>query len=203
MERRTKPIALGIIHVPWLPGSVWGGGGPERSRPHSRPKVSGPPLARRPGLWEALSTARAPPAAALQRDAALVVGAAAPLLRLQAPTPGSDLPRVSRSGTPISSASANFSPGPAWRSSSRASRPARAQLAVELSAALASSCPACPGRRDGRPTAPSSAATRSLLVGELLDRRGGDACRADAVGAHPDELLLAVLVEVRGAQRLG
>ena len=42
-----------------------------------------------------------------------------------------------------------------------------------------------------------------MLVGELLDGRGDDACRADAVGAHPDRLLVAVLVEVARAQRLG
>ena len=41
-----------------------------------------------------------------------------------------------------------------------------------------------------------------MLVGELLDRGGRDARRAEAVGAHPDQLLLAGLVEVGGAQRL-
>src|SRR4051812_8598307 len=40
------------------------------------------------------------------------------------------------------------------------------------------------------------------LVAELLDGGGEDARRADAVGAHPDVLLLALLVEIGGVQRL-
>ncbi len=43
----------------------------------------------------------------------------------------------------------------------------------------------------------------TALVGVLLDRRGHDARRADPVGAHPDQLLVPVLVEVRRAERLG
>src|SRR4029079_1259692 len=43
----------------------------------------------------------------------------------------------------------------------------------------------------------------ALLVGVLLDGRRGDARRADAVGAHPDELLAARLVEIRRAEGLG
>src|SRR6185436_178265 len=42
----------------------------------------------------------------------------------------------------------------------------------------------------------------ALLVGELLDCGGHGPRRADAVRAHPDELLLAVLVEVARAERL-
>ena len=41
-----------------------------------------------------------------------------------------------------------------------------------------------------------------MLVGELLDRGGGDARHADPVGAHPDRLLGALLVEVARAERL-
>ena len=42
----------------------------------------------------------------------------------------------------------------------------------------------------------------AVLVGELLDRGRDDARRADPVGAHPDRLLVALLVEVAGAERL-
>ena len=44
--------------------------------------------------------------------------------------------------------------------------------------------------------------TMPLLVGALLDRGGDDPRRADPVAAHHDRLLLAVLVEVGGAERL-
>src|SRR5947207_8826674 len=37
----------------------------------------------------------------------------------------------------------------------------------------------------------------------LLHRGGGDSGRADAVGAHDNGLLLPVLVQIRGAERLG
>src|ERR671914_1065763 len=43
----------------------------------------------------------------------------------------------------------------------------------------------------------------SLLVGVLLDRGRHYARGPDAVRAHPDQLLLALLVEVAGAERLG
>ena len=42
----------------------------------------------------------------------------------------------------------------------------------------------------------------AALVGALLDRGGDDPRRADAVAAHHDRVLLAVLVEVGGAERL-
>src|SRR5690606_26153282 len=42
-----------------------------------------------------------------------------------------------------------------------------------------------------------------VLVGGLLDRGGDDPRRADPVGAHPDRVLGAVLVEVARAERLG
>ena len=42
-----------------------------------------------------------------------------------------------------------------------------------------------------------------MLVGGLLDRRGHGAGGPEAVGAHPDELILAALVQVRGPERLG
>src|SRR4051812_3060506 len=43
----------------------------------------------------------------------------------------------------------------------------------------------------------------ALLVGELLHRRRGDPRRTDSVGAHPHELLLAVLVQIGRSHRLG
>ena len=42
-----------------------------------------------------------------------------------------------------------------------------------------------------------------MLVGVLLDRRGGRPRRPEAVGAHPDQLRLAGLVQIRRAERLG
>src|SRR5215207_7652316 len=82
--------------------------------------------------------------------------------------------------------------------------PALAQLAVEPlgQLALVRALLAEPdqldveGRHRSRPG-------DALLVGELLHRGRGDAGWAEPVGAHPDQLLGARLVQVGGAERLG
>ena len=94
---------------------------------------------------------------------------------------------------------------PGRRRGRRRGRPGRPRAARRRAARRrrARRCPACPrptrcdvARRDrARPG-------DALLVGVLLDGGGGDPRRADAVGAHPDQLLLAGLVEVGRAERL-
>ena len=73
------------------------------------------------------------------------------------------------------------------------------------------------GRRARAPAVPGLPSTTSstskgaiargqrdaLLVGVLLDRRRGRPGRAEAVGAHPDQLAAPGLVQVGGAERLG
>ena len=119
------------------------------------------------------------------------------------PSASARLPTTIRSGQPSSSASVSFSPVPASRSSrGPRARPRRAPRRG-----------ARPPRRSRRPPcrAPTTWTSHGaserrpddpLLVGALLDRRGDDARRADPVAAHHDRPLLAVVVEVGGAERL-
>ena len=127
-------------------------------------------------------------------------GGSAPRSR---PTRARARPTVSRIGQPSSSASANFSPGSVVAVVVEHLEPPSQQLLVEplgerplLGVRLADPHEVHRERRErARPGDP-------VLVGVLLDGGRHDARRADAVGAHPDRLLAAALVEVGRAERL-
>ena len=133
---RTKPIAFGIVHgFSGWPESVCGGGGPGAVQagqpPERQPRpLRGllragdrvlPGLARRAAaagvvaygrLRHSSTAASAAPSSGMER-------VSRPRRTCASTSPEASVrrPTVSRSGTPSSSASANFSPGPASRSS--------------------------------------------------------------------------------------
>ena len=109
-------------------------------------------------------------------------------------------PAVTRTGQPIRSASANFSPGRRSRSSRSDAAPAGLD---RLGGALGDLLGA-PQRDDvhlvrGDRLRPGDA----VLVVVLLDDRGHRPAEADPVGAHHERPFVPLLVEVRGAERLG
>src|SRR5918992_789456 len=188
---RTKPMAFGIVQgwSAW-PRSVSGGGPPERSMPTRRRKVSGRPCPRRSGVRGGSPKAPRPPRRRPRGAASASPGRAGPARP----------PRRPRGLSFRSSAAAGSRAAPRRRTSPPRCRHGRRR---------ARRGPGRGGRRraDLPPRGPPRPASRgprdALLVGVLLDRGGHDARGPDAVRAHPDQLLLALLVEVAGAERLG
>ena len=183
------------------PGSVCGGGGPERSRPDRRRKVR---RARSTG-----ASATAPPtasAAPSQRDAALD-SAPAPHLRLELARTRASAGRPSAAaGTPSSSASANFSPGP------------RVAVVVEDVQARARAARRRAARPASRSSVPGLPRPTSWTSNGASDARPGDArarrrtarprrrrCAPGRCRRSPSRSGCSVpgLVEVGRAERLG
>ena len=126
------------------------------------------------------------------------------LCRSTAPSSSVFLPTVTRSGQPIRSASANFSPGrsvavveqdvePSAESAAATSLADLHELGVVPAAATTTWTSY--GAIAAGQTIPSSSSCCSTAAAM-------HAARADPVAAHHDRLLVAVLVQVRGAERL-